>query len=221
MNIKEAIEKRSSVRAFTKEVPDIETIKAILKTAGTAPSGGNIQPWKVYVLKENAKNELSKKTLYNFDNGVQEDIEYDIYPKLLADEYKKRRYECGADMYNALAIGKDDLDSRFKQIRENYNFFGAPLGMIITIDKSFGKNGWGHVGMFLENLWLSAIDYGLGICLQESWSIYPKTVKEVTKHPDNEIVWCGVAVGYEDSSNPINQYRTKREDLDSFVKFID
>ena len=221
MNIKEAIEKRFSVRAFTKEVPDMETIKAILKTAGTAPSGGNIQPWKVYVLTENAKNELSKKTLYNFDNGVQEDIEYDIYPKPLADEYKKRRYECGADMYNALAIGKDDLDSRFKQIRENYNFFGAPLGMIITIDKSFGKNGWGHVGMFLENLWLSAIDYGLGICLQESWSIYPKTVKEVTKHPDNEIVWCGVAVGYEDSSNPINQYRTKREDLDSFVKFID
>ena len=221
MNIKEAIEKRFSVRAFTKEVPDIETIKAILKTAGTAPSGGNIQPWKVYVLTENAKNELSKKTLYNFDNGVQEDIEYDIYPKPLADKYKKRRYECGADMYNALAIGKDDLDSRFKQIRENYNFFGAPLGMIITIDKSFGKNGWGHVGMFLENLWLSAIDYGLGICLQESWSIYPKTVKEVTKHPDNEIVWCGVAVGYEDSSNPINQYRTKREDLDSFVKFID
>jgi len=221
MNIKEAIEKRFSVRAFTKEVPDIETIKAILKTAGTAPSGGNIQPWKVYVLSENAKNELSKKTLYNFDNGVQEDIEYDIYPKPLADEYKKRRYECGADMYNALAIGKDDLDSRFKQIRENYNFFGAPLGMIITIDKSFGKNGWGHVGMFLENLWLSAIDHGLGICLQESWSIYPKTVKEFTKHPDNEIVWCGVAVGYEDSSNPINQYRTKREDLDSFVKFID
>ena len=221
MNIKEAIEKRFSVRAFTKEVPDIETIKAILKTAGTAPSGGNIQPWKVYVLSENAKNELSKKTLYNFDNGVQEDIEYDIYPKPLADEYKKRRYECGADMYNALAIGKDDLDSRFKQIRENYSFFGAPLGMIITIDKSFGKNGWGHVGMFLENLWLSAIDNGLGICLQESWSIYPKTVKEFTKHPDNEIVWCGVAVGYEDSSNPINQYRTKREDLDSFVKFID
>ena len=221
MNIKEAIEKRFSVRAFTKEVPDIETIKAILKTAGTAPSGGNIQPWKVYVLTENAKNELSKKTLYNFDNGVQEDIEYDIYPKPLADEYKKRRYECGADMYNALAIGKDDLDARFKQIRENYNFFGAPLGMIITIDKSFGKNGWGHVGMFLENLWLSAIDCGLGICLQESWSIYPKTVKEVTKHPDNEIVWCGVAVGYEDSSNPINQYRTKREDLDSFVRFID
>ena len=93
--------------------------------------------------------------------------------------------------------------------------------MIITIDRSFGNNGWGHVGMFLENLWLSAIHYGLGVCLQESWSIYPKTVKEHIKHPDNEIVWCGVAIGYEDKSHPINQYRTRREDLKSFVKFVD
>ena len=139
MNIKEGIEKRFSVRAFTNEVPSMELISEILKTANAAPSGGNIQPWKVYVLNEHAKNNLAKKTLYNFDNGVQEEIEYDIYPKPLADEYKKRRYECGADMYNALSIEKDDLDSRFKQIRENYNFFGAPLGMIITIDRSFGK----------------------------------------------------------------------------------
>ena len=221
MNIKEGIEKRFSVRAFTDEVPSIELIKEILKTAGSAPSGGNIQPWKVYVLNENAKKSLSEKTLHNFDNGVQEEIEYEIYPKPLADEYKKRRYECGADMYNALSIKEDDLDSRFKQIRENYKFFGAPIGMIVTIDRSFGKNGWGHVGMFLENLWLSAIYHGLAICLQESWSIYPKTVKEFTKHPDNEIVWCGVAIGFIDSSHPINQYRTKREELSSFVKFID
>lgn len=93
--------------------------------------------------------------------------------------------------------------------------------MIITIDRSFGKNGWGHVGMFLENLWLSAIHYDLGCCLQESWSIYPKTVKEITKHPDNEIVWCGVAIGYPDKDNPINKYRTKREEIDSFAKFIE
>jgi nitroreductase len=92
--------------------------------------------------------------------------------------------------------------------------------MIITIDKSFGKNGWGHVGMFLENLWLSAIHHGLSLCLQESWSIYPKTVKEAINHPDNEIVWCGVAIGYADMNDPINNYRTRREELDSFVKFV-
>ena len=75
--------------------------------------------------------------------------------------------------------------------------------------------------MFLENLWLCAIYHGLGLCLQESWSIYPKTVKEVTKHPDNEIVWCGIAIGYSNNDDPINNYRTKREQLDSFVKFIE
>ena len=104
MNIKEGIEKRFSVRAFTDEVPKLETIKEILKTANAAPSGGNIQPWKVYVLSEEAKKRLAKKTLYNFDNGVQEEIEYDIYPKPLADEYKKRRYECGLDMSGALSL---------------------------------------------------------------------------------------------------------------------
>ena len=221
MNIKEGIEKRFSVRAFKDEAPSMDIIKKILKTANSAPSGGNIQPWKVYVLNNESKNKLTKKTLHNFDNGVQEEIEYNIYPEKLADEYKKRRYECGADMYSALSIEKDGLDSRFKQIRENYKFFGAPLGMIITIDRSFGNNGWGHVGMFLENLWLCAIHYDLGCCLQESWSIYPKTVKEIIKHPDNEIVWCGVAIGYPDKDNPINKYRTKREAIDSFAKFIE
>ena len=220
MNIKEGIEKRFSARAFTNEVPSMKIIKEILITANSAPSGGNIQPWKVYVLNQDSKTKLAEQTLHNFDTGVQEDIEYDIYPKPLGDEYKKRRYECGADMYKALSIEKDDLDARFKQIRENYNFFGAPLGMIITIDKSFGKNGWGHVGMFLENLWLSAIHHGLSLCLQESWSIYPKTVKEAINHPDNEIVWCGVAIGYADMNDPINNYRTRREELDSFVKFV-
>ena len=88
MNIKEGIEKRFSVRAFTDEVPSMDTIKEILITANSAPSGGIIQPWKVYVLNEETKQALAEKTLHNFDNGVQEEIEYDIYPKPLADEYK-------------------------------------------------------------------------------------------------------------------------------------
>ena len=220
MNIKEGIEKRYSVRAFTDEVPSTEIIKEILQLANFAPSGGNIQPWKVYVLDQKSKSKLAEKALNNFDTGVQEEVEYDIYPKSLAEEYKKRRFECGADMYSALSIKQDDLNSRLKQIRKNYNFFGAPVGMIITVDRSFGNNGWGHVGMFLENLWLIAIHHGLGICLQESWSIYPKTVKEHINHPDNEIVWCGVSIGYEDKDDPINNYRTRREDLDAFVKFV-
>ena len=93
--------------------------------------------------------------------------------------------------------------------------------MIITIDKSFSKNGWGHVGMFLQNLWLLAVNEGLGMCLQESWSIYPQTVRSVIKHPNNEIVWCGIALGYPNPDHPINNYKTRREPIDSFVKFVE
>ena len=221
MNIKQLIESRYSVRSFLDKDVGFEKVKSILDTANSAPSGGNIQPWKVYVLGNNSKNELVTQALNNYDTGVQEDIEYEIYPKPLAEEYKKRRSQCAADMYDALSIARDDIDTRLKQVRENFKFFGAPIGMIVTIDKSFAQNGWGHVGMFLQNLWLTAIDEGLGVCLQESWSIYPKTVKKVIDCPDNEMIWCGIAMGYPNNEDPINNYRTSRDSIDSFASFID
>ena len=221
MNIKQLIESRYSVRSFLDKDVGFEKVKSILDTANSAPSGGNIQPWKVYVLGNNSKNELVTQALNNYDTGVQEDIEYEIYPKPLAEEYKKRRSQCAADMYDALSIARDDIDTRLKQVRENFKFFGAPIGMIVTIDKSFAQNGWGHVGMFLQNLWLTAISEGLGVCLQESWSIYPKTVKKVIDCPDNEMIWCGIAMGYPNNEDPINNYSTSRDSIDTFAFFID
>ena len=221
MNIKQLIKSRYSVRSFLDNDVGFEKVKSILDTANSAPSGGNIQPWKVYVLGNNSKNELITQALNNYDTGVQEDIEYEIYPKPLAEEYKKRRSQCAADMYDALSIARDDIDTRLKQVRENFKFFGAPIGMIVTIDKSFAQNGWGHVGMFLQNLWLTAISEGLGVCLQESWSIYPKTVKKVIDCPDNEMIWCGIAMGYPNNEDPINNYRTSRDSIDTFASFID
>ena len=221
MNIKQLIKSRYSVRSFLDKDVDFEKVKSILDTANSAPSGGNIQPWKVYVLGNNSKNELITQALNNYDTGVQEDIEYEIYPKSLEEEYKKRRSQCAADMYEALSIARNDIDTRLKQVRENFKFFGAPIGMIVTIDKSFAQNGWGHVGMFLQNLWLTAINEGLGVCLQESWSIYPKTVKKVIDCPDNEMIWCGIAMGYPNNEDPINNYRTSRDSIDTFASFID
>ena len=220
MNLKDIIKSRYSVRSFTKKNVDIEIIKEMLQISKCAPSGGNIQPWKVYVVTGNAKEKLIERALSNYDNGVQEKIEYEIYPNPLDEEYKKRRSECATDMYAALSIEQDDIESRLTQIRENFKFFGAPVGMIITIDKAFAVNGWGHVGMFIQNICLSAIDNDMGTCLQESWSIYPETVKDVLNIPDNEVVWCGIALGYPNLEHPINNYRTSRESIDKFVTFI-
>ena len=221
MNLNELIKSRYSVRSFTDDTVDIETIREILEISSNAPSGGNIQPWKVYVVTGKTKEKLIKKALSNFDNGVQEKIEYDIYPRPLDEEYKRRRSECARDMYTALSIKQDDTELRLSQIRENFKFFGAPVGMIVTIDKAFAENGWGHVGMFIQNICLSAVDNDMGTCLQESWSIYPETVKDILNIPDNEVVWCGIALGYPNKEHPINNYRTSRESIEKFVTFIE
>ena len=221
MNLNELIKSRYSVRSFTDDTVDIETIREILEISSNAPSGGNIQPWKVYVVTGKTKEKLIKKALSNFDNGVQEKIEYDIYPRPLDEEYKRRRSECARDMYTALSIKQDDTELRLSQIRENFKFFGAPVGMIVTIDSAFAENGWGHVGMFIQNICLSAVDNDMGTCLQESWSIYPKTVKDFLNIPENEVVWCGIALGYPNKKHPINNYRTSRESIEKFVTFIE
>lgn len=221
MNLNELIKSRYSVRNFTNDNVDIKTIREILEIASNAPSGGNIQPWKVYVVTGSAKEKLIKKALNNFDNGVQEKIEYDIYPNPLDEEYKRRRSECARDMYTALSIKQDDTELRLSQIRENFKFFGAPVGMIVTIDSAFAENGWGHVGMFIQNICLSAVDNDMGTCLQESWSIYPETVKDFLNIPDNEVVWCGIALGYPNKEHPVNNYRTSRESIEKFVTFIE
>ena len=221
MNLNELIKSRYSVRSFTDDTVDIETIREILEISSNAPSGGNIQPWKVYVVTGSTKEKLIKKVLNNFDNGVQEKIEYDIYPNPLDEEYKRRRSECARDMYTALSIEQDDIELRLSQIRENFKFFGAPVGMIVTIDRAFAENGWGHVGMFIQNICLSAVDNDMGTCLQESWSIYPETVKDFLNIPDNEVVWCGIALGYPNKEHPINNYRTSRESIEKFVTFIE
>ena len=80
-------------------------------------------------------------------------------------------------MYTALSIKQDDIESRLSQIRENFKFFGAPVGMIVTIDKAFAENGWGHVGMFIQNICLSAVECGMGTCLQESWLEAPSLLE--------------------------------------------
>ena len=221
MNLNELIKSRYSVRSFTDVNIDIKTIREILEIASNAPSGGNIQPWKVYVVTGKTKEKLIKKALSNFDNGVQEKIEYDIYPHPLDKEYKRRRSECAKDMYKALSIKQDDTELRLSQIRENFKFFGAPVGMIVTIDSAFAENGWGHVGMFIQNICLSAVDNDMGTCLQESWSIYPKTVKDFLNIPENEVVWCGIALGYPNKKHPINNYRTSRESIEKFVTFFE
>ena len=220
MDIIEAIHKRQSIRSFKDREVSQETVREILNISKFAPSGGNTQPWKVYVLNQNIMKELESAMLHNLDNGISEKPNFSIYPQPMSDHLKNRVKECGKLMYGALEIKKDDIEGRLNQLKQNFSFFGAPVGMLIAVEKEVDLNGWGHVGHFIQNLCLSSIEFGLGTCLQESWSMYPETVQKITNYNKTEILWCGVALGYPNNDHPINNYRTPREDIETFAKFL-
>ena len=220
MDIIEAIHKRQSIRSFKDTEVSLKTVREILNISKFAPSGGNTQPWKVYVLNQNIMKELESAILHNLDNGISEKPNFSIYPQPMSNHLKNRVKECGKLMYGALEIKKDDIEGRLNQLKQNFSFFGAPVGMLITVEKEVDLNGWGHVGHFIQNLCLSSIEYGLGTCLQESWSMYPETVQKITNFNKSEILWCGVALGYPNNDHPINNYRTPREDIETFAKFL-
>ena len=216
MKISDAIKGRQSIRSFKNKEVSNEIIEKILNISRFAPSGGNTQPWKIYVLSKDIMKELESSVLYNLDNGVSEPPNFNIYPQPMSDHLKNRVKECGRLMYGALEIGKEDVEGRLNQLKQNFSFFGAPVGMFVTVEKEVDLNGWGHVGHFIQNICLSSMEYGLGTCLQESWSMYPETVKNTLQFDDSEILWCGIALGYPDKTHAINNYRTSREDLNKF-----
>lgn len=220
MNILEAISHRQSIRAFEKKQVNKDIIDKILSTASFAPSGGNTQPWKIYVLSLEKMKTLENSVLKQLDEGNSEKTNFNIYPPDMPDRFKDHIRACGLLMYDALAIKKDDFEGRLNQLKKNFSFFDAPVGMIVTVDKLADVNGWGHVGHFLQNICLASLYYGLGTCLQESWSMYPQTVKKHVEFSDEEVLWCGIALGYPDQTSPINNYRTTRKSITDFVKYL-
>ncbi len=218
--VSEAIKKRHSARAFLDKDVDIEIVKNIIEIAKQSPSGVNTQPWNIYVLSGDARNKLVDEATSRYDQGKMDGQEYLVYPKEMPDWYKERRRGVGWAMYGALGIEKGDTEKMMAQGRKNYEFFGAPVGIFVTVKNCVGPNGWGHVGHFIQNICLLAIENGLATCLQEAWAELPKLLREHINYPDDETLWCGIALGYEDEADPVNQFRTEREDLENFSKFL-
>ncbi|KAI9002603.1 nitroreductase [Hyaloraphidium curvatum] len=225
MKVSDAIHARHSCRQFLADrpVPE-ETVRRLLELAARAPSGGNTQPWHVYVVTGKAKEELSKAARAEMGKGNFADKpEYQMYPKP-ADSaaYMARRRKLGFDMYDLMGVGRTDAKARGEAAARNFDFFDAPVGLIVTVDRFSDRNAWGHVGMFLQTFCLAAAEMGLATCLQEAWSQYHTSV--VYKNlpiPQTEIVWCGIALGYEDKSAKVNTLKSEREPVDVFTKFFD
>ncbi|MEN2495212.1 MAG: Chloronitrobenzene nitroreductase [Hyphomicrobiaceae bacterium hypho_1] len=221
MNIKEAIVGRQSVRAFLpkKEVPR-EIIEKILEIAGRAPSGCNIQPWKVYVITGEKKIALSKACLAHHDAGDPPKREYNYYPKTWSSPYIERRRECGWGLYANLNISKDDKELMHVQHGRNYLFFDAPVGLFITLDRDLELGSWLDTGMFIQSIMLAARQFGLETCPQAAFCNYFETVIEHIGAPMKEILVIGMSMGYPDPNSCVNNYRTSRISVNEFTTFI-
>jgi nitroreductase len=219
VNVSEALASRMSCRAFLPTPVPEATVRAILDAAKQSPSGGNLQPWRVYALAGEPLKEciaLVRSKLPTHPRG--DGSEYDIYPTGLWEPYRSRRFKCGEDMYATIGVTRDDKFARLLQFARNYEFFGAPVGLFFCLDRRMGPPQWSDVGMYMQSVMLLAREHGLHTCAQEAWSVWYRTVGEFLKLPPELMLFSGMALGYRDESAPINTLKTDRAPLEEFAE---
>ena len=217
-----AITSRRSIRAFLPTPVADATIREILDVAARAPSGTNIQPWKVHVLTGDARRRLGEAILAAYDDPAERARhaeEYDYYPREWVSPYIDRRRKVGWDLYGLLGIGKTDKDRMHAQHGRNYVFFDAPVGFIFTIDRVLAQGSWLDYGMFLENIMIAARGRGLDTCPQAAFTQFHRIIARELGLGDHEMVVCGMALGVADPDAAANRLTTARAAVDEFAKF--
>lgn len=220
MNVSEAVATRRSVRAFLDKPVPGHILREVVEQAARAASGGNLQPWRIYVLAGEPMAEFKELMERRVATGPTSDpTEYEIYPADLWDPYRTERYAVGEEMYALLGTPRTDKPGRLRQFARNYQFFGAPAGLFCYVDRRMGKPQWSDLGMYLQTVMLLLRSRGLDSCAQECWSVYPKTVGKFLNPPEELMLFCGMSIGYADPDAPVNRLRTRRLPLDQFATF--
>ncbi|EKU82799.1 nitroreductase [Massilia timonae] len=219
-----AITSRRSIRAFLDKPVAREDIARILDVAARAPSGTNTQPWKVHVLTGAARERLSSAILAAYadpEQAAQHQEEYPYYPREWVSPYIDRRRKVGWDLYGLLGLTRDDKAGMAAQHGRNFTFFDAPVGMIFTIDRIMEQGSWLDYGMFLQNIMVAARARGLDTCPQAAFTQYHRIIAAELGLPANEMVVCGMALGWADQARIENTLETEREPSHVFARFME
>jgi nitroreductase len=221
-SVEEAILSRRSVRAFRPDPVPRETVERILALAGRAPSGTNIQPWQVIVVAGEARARLTRAMHAEFmQHGEQAwQREFAYYPDKWRDPYLSRRRKLGWDLYGLLGIGKGERERTHRQHARNYLFFDAPVGLVITLDRDLPVGAWLDTGMFVQTLMLAARGFGLDTCPQAAIASAHPVLRRELGIPDEQIVVCGMSLGYARADAIENTLVTEREPVERFARFL-
>ena len=214
-----AIISRRSVRGFTAEPVPRETVARILEVSARAPSGTNIQPWKAHVVTGPALTRLKAGLSAEHAAGVPEAREYDYYPTKWRSPYLERRRKVGWDLYTLTGVERGDREAAMRQVGRNYIFFGAPVGLVFTIDRDLERGSWLDFGMFLQNVMIAARGHQLDTCPQAAIANYPAVLRRELKIGEDQMIVCGMALGHADPDEPANRLVTEREPVAGFCTF--
>ena len=223
-----AISSRMSARAFTAQPVQRQLISALLQVASRAPSGTNTQPWKVYVLQGASRDTLCDKVCAahdairtNADLAAEYREEYDYYPEKWVSPYIDRRRENGWGLYGLLGITKGDKEQMHLQHQRNFKFFDAPVGLMFTLDRVMGRGSLVDYGMFMQSIMVAARGHGLHTCPQAAWNGFSKIIMPHIGAGDNEMLVCGMALGYADETDVVNTFHTPRVPVEEFTHWLE
>jgi nitroreductase len=228
LSVDAAIQSRFSARAYLPREVDKEVLEDLLQVAGRAPSGTNTQPWNVYVLQGARKDQLIQSVCQAHDAlaanpALAADYAeaYDYYPSEWVSPYIERRRECGFGLYGVLGIAKGEKEKMHMQHQQNYRFFGAPVGLVFTIDRIMGRGSLLDYGMFLQSVMVAARARGLHTCPQAAWNSFSKIIMPHVGAGENEMLVCSMSLGYADEAALVNTFQTTRVDAKTFTHWVE
>ena len=217
MKVSDAVAQRKSIRDFLDTPISSELVKSLLIKASRAASGGNLQPWKIYVLNGKSMDDF---LIFQQTWDEPEQPAYDIYPPKLKEPYRTSRFELGEQMYSLLGIPREDKDARIAQVMKNFEFFGAPCAFFCFVDRQMGPPQWSDLGMFLQTFMLLAQEAGLDTCAQEAWSMKHDSVSKFLQSGDEDILFCGMCIGKKNENAVVNALNSERRPLDTWATFV-
>jgi nitroreductase len=218
MNVTGAVKRRYSTRAFLDRPVDGALVRELLELASRSPSGGNLQPWLVQVIAGERQAGLKRLMAQKLDAGERETGEYNIYPPNLWEPLNTRRAVAADQRFEATSTVNDAAGALLMQ-RENFAFFGAPVGLFFSIDRRCGPPQWADVGMLMQTFMLLAVERGLATCPQMIWARWPKAVAGYLNIPESHMLYSGMSLGYADEASEWNSFRTERAPLSEFASF--
>ena len=221
MDIFEAVDSRIACRWFLDKPVDLNIVRNLIGGAARAASNGNLQPWNVYAVTGEPLKEIKRRAADALEKNDWRtmETEYPALPQKLWEPYLSRSLRFGRELYGALGTAREDRVGRNEQIKRNYQFFNAPVGLFITIDRRLGPGQWADLGGYINTLAFLARGYGLDSCPQVAWIRMYKIVRDLLNFPPDQMLFCGIAIGYGDRSRPVNSFRSFRAELHEFCRF--